>query len=103
MTDEAKKRKATPIFSGVLAYFPDAIKYVSQVSQAGNDQHHPGTPLHWDRNKSTDETDALARHLTDHASGMIFDSDGIRHLGKVAWRALAALQKELEKDGTRET
>lgn len=99
MTKEAEKRKQEPVFSGVLAYFPDAIRYVARVSQAGNDQHHPGTPLHWDRNKSTDETDALARHLTDHAAGIIYDSDGIRHLGKVAWRALAALQKDLEKDG----
>lgn len=100
MTEYAKKRKQEPVFSGVLAYFPDAIRYVARVSQAGNDQHHPGTPLHWDRNKSTDETDALARHLTDHAAGNIYDTDGIRHLGKVAWRALAALQKELEKDET---
>jgi len=96
MTKEAKARKSTPIYSGVLAYFPDAIKYVSQVSQAGNDQHHPSTPLHWDRNKSTDELDALTRHLTDHASGNLYDTDGILHLGKCAWRTLAALQKLLE-------
>ena len=105
MTKEAEARKATPIFSGVLAYFPDAIKYVARVSQAGNDQHHPGTPLHWDRSKSTDETDALARHLTDHAAGTLYDSDGILHLGKVSWRSLAALQKLLEEleeqDGTK--
>ena len=91
----ASRRKSTPVFSGVLKYFPDAIKYVSEVSQKGNDQHHPGEPLHWDRNKSTDELDALARHLIDHSIDPM-DTDGMLHIGKVAWRALAYLQKHLE-------
>lgn len=94
----AEERKATPIYSGVIKYFPNALKEVSRVSQAGNDQHHKGEPLHWDRAKSTDELDALMRHLIDHASGEILDGDGQRHLAKVAWRALAMLQKELEND-----
>jgi hypothetical protein len=89
----AQERKATPIFSGVLKYFPDAIAAVAHCSQVGNDQHHPGQPLHWDRTKSTDELDALVRHLL--GAGTI-DSDGIRHSAKVAWRALANLQKEIE-------
>jgi hypothetical protein len=96
----AEKRKATPVFSGVLSYFPDAVKYVSQVSKAGNDQHHPDKPLHWDRAKSTDELDALARHLVDHSVNPM-DTDGMLHLGKVAWRALAMLQKYLEDDNVR--
>ena len=55
-----EQRKATPVFSGLIAYFPLALAEVARVSQAGNDQHHPGTPLHWDRSKSGDELDALA-------------------------------------------
>lgn len=90
-------RKSQPVFSGVLAYFPDALKYVSQVSKAGNAQHHKDKPLHWDRNKSTDDIDALSRHLIDHSVNPI-DDDGILHLGKVAWRALATLQKYLENN-----
>lgn len=90
----AAARKGQPVFSGVLKYFPNAIKYVSQVSKAGNDQHHPEKPLHWDMSKSKDELDALTRHLIDHSVNPI-DSDGIMHLGKVAWRALAALEREL--------
>lgn len=90
---EAKARKEYPIFSGVLKYFPDAIAEVAHVSFIGNEQHHPGTPLHWDRSKSTDEADALIRHLLQ--SGTV-DSDGVRHTAKVAWRALALLQKEIE-------
>ena len=89
----ALDRKATPVFTGVLKYFPDAIRAVAKCSQAGNEQHHPNTPLHWDRTKSTDELDALTRHLME--AGTI-DTDGIRHSAKVAWRALANLQKEIE-------
>lgn len=92
---EATKRKETPVFSGVINYFPEAIKEVARVSFAGNEQHNPGTPLHWDRSKSGDELDALSRHLIDAGS---LDSDGLRHSAKVAWRALANLQKEIERE-----
>lgn len=92
---DATERKAVPIFSGVLMYFPDAIAAVAQCSQRGNDQHNPGQPLHWNREKSTDEHDALVRHLMEAGT---FDRDGIRHSAKVAWRALAALQKEIERE-----
>ena len=88
-----EERKATPIYSGVLMYFPDAIRAVAQLSLIANEQHNPGTKMHWDRSKSGDEKDALVRHLLE--SGTI-DSDGVRHSTKVAWRALANLQKELE-------
>ena len=88
-----QERKDTPIFSGVIKYFPLALAEVSRVSKAGNDQHNPGSPLHWDRNKSTDELDALTRHLIDAGK---FDTDGQRHSAKLAWRALANLEKELE-------
>lgn len=95
---KAADRKAAPIASGVLAYFPLAMIAVAQVSKIGNDQHNPGSPLHWDRSKSTDEDDALARHSVDRAMGIKFDTDGTRHSAKRAWRALAALEKELEAD-----
>ena len=89
-------RKAMPVFSGVLKYFPDAIREVAKTSWIGNQQHHPNKPLHWDRSKSGDELDALTRHLME--AGEI-DTDLIRHSAKVAWRALANLQKELEENG----
>ena len=93
ITADAATRKKIPLFSGVMRYFPDALVEVAICSQVGNDQHNPGEPLHWSREKSGDEHDALMRHLLD--AGTI-DSDGIRHSAKVAWRALAALQKEIE-------
>ena len=93
-TDKAANRKATPVFSGVLKYFPNALKEVSKCSKAGNDQHHPDKPLHWDMDKSKDEYDALTRHLIDHTINPI-DDDGMLHLTKVAWRALAGLERYL--------
>ena len=86
-------RKLTPIFSGVLRYVPRALAAVAALSQIGNEQHNPGTPLHWDRSKSGDEWDALTRHLLEVGT---FDTDGVRHSVKVAWRALAGLEKEIE-------
>ena len=91
---EAQKRKDTPVFSGVLKYFPNALKEVSKCSKAGNDQHHPDKPLHWDMDKSKDEYDALTRHLIDHTIDPM-DTDGILHLTKVAWRGLAGLERYL--------
>lgn len=48
---KAQIRKEHPVFSGVIKYFPDAIMMLANVSWRGNEQHHPGTPLHWDRTK----------------------------------------------------
>jgi hypothetical protein len=93
---DAAKRKAIPIYSGFIRYFPDAIVAVAELSQKGNDQHNPGKPLHWDRSKSGDELDALMRHLMDDATGVAVDSDGVLHATKVAWRAMANLQKAIE-------
>ncbi len=95
ITTDAKERKGLPVYSGVLKYFPDAILAVAECSRIGNDQHNAGKPLHWDRSKSGDELDALTRHLIQAGTT---DSDGVRHSAKVAWRALANLQKEIENE-----
>lgn len=82
-----------PIFSGVLKYFPLALLEVSKVSKAGNDQHNPGQPLHWDKSKSIGNGDELVRHLLEAGT---LDTDGIKHTAKCAWRALELLERELE-------
>ena len=94
-TDSAE-RKAIPLASGLLDYFPGALAEVAKVSKAGNDQHNPGQPLHWARGKSNDHADTILRHLVDRGRR---DVDGQRHSAKVAWRALALLQEELEAEG----
>ncbi len=85
LPNDADERKCIPIYSGVIRYFPDALIAIAKLSKKGNDQHNPGTPLHWDRAKSGDELDAMMRHVIDE------DWDA------VAWRALANLQKQLEE------
>lgn len=93
LPEDAKERKTYPIASGVIDYFPDALAAVAHVSFVGNEQHNPGKSLFWDRSKSGDESDALMRHFVQRGT---IDKDGLRHSAKVAWRALALLQKELE-------
>ena len=98
---ESAARKAIPLATGCLDYFPDALCEVAQVSYEGNKKHNPGQPLHWDKSKSTDEADCIMRHLKDRGT---WDAPvmpgGIpqRHSAKVAWRALALLQREIEAD-----
>jgi hypothetical protein len=93
---DAKARKEIPLASGVLDYFTSALIEVAKVSFAGNQQHNPGEPLHWSRGKSTDQADTLLRHFVERGT---MDTDGVRHSAKLAWRALALLQLELEAEG----
>ncbi len=91
----ARERKQSPITTGVLDYFPLAIAEIARVSKAGNDQHNPGQPLHWARGKSQDHADCITRHLIERGT---VDVDYQRHSAKMAWRALALLQEELEAE-----
>lgn len=93
---DSKERKKVPIATGVLDYFPDALAEVARVSYVGNEQHNPGEPLHWARGKSIDQADTVIRHFLERGK---IDSDGQRHSAKLAWRALALLQLELEAEG----
>lgn len=93
---DAKARKAIPVVRGCLDYFPAALQAVAELSRVGNEQHNPGQPMHHARGKSTDHADCIVRHLMDRG---VVDTDGIRHSVKVAWRALALLQEELEAAG----
>ena len=83
----AKERKAIPIATGVLDYFPHALIEIAKVSKVGNDQHNPGEPLHWSRGKSTDQEDTIIRHFMERGKT---DVDGVKHLGRswhgVYWR-----------------
>lgn len=90
---EASDRKKLPIGTGVLDYFPDALAEVARASVAGNDQLLKGERLHWDRDKSMDQSDALIRHYMDRDK---VDVDGVLHAAKMAWRALAYTQILIE-------
>jgi hypothetical protein len=87
-------RKQFPMATGLLDYFPDALAEVAKVSKAGNDKHNPGEPLHHARGKSMDHADCIMRHLAGRGG---FDGE-TRESASLAWRALALLQEELERE-----
>lgn len=90
---DAKDRKNVPMARGLLDYFPNALAAVAHVSHVGNEQHNPGEELHWAKEKSTDHADCIMRHLVDRGKA---DKDGVLHSAKLAWRALALLEIEIE-------
>lgn len=96
-TDNAA-RKALPIMTFLAEYFPDAIIALTELSVIANEQHNKGERLHWARDKSKDQINTAFRHLFDRARGNHLDSDGMRHIAKTAWRALAQLQLDIEAD-----
>lgn len=89
------ERKRYPLATGLLDYFPDAALEVAHVSLVAQDQHNPGKPLEWDKSKSSDHDNTLLRHFLQRGTR---DKDGLRHRAKVAWRAFAALQIEIDKE-----
>ncbi len=91
---ESAARKTYPMCTGLLEYFPDALAAVANVSFEGNEKHNPGEPLHHARGKSMDHADCIIRHLLNRGG---FDGK-IRESAAMAWRALALLQEELERD-----
>lgn len=95
LPDASDERKTMPMCEGVLDYFPNALAEVAKVSKFGNDKHNPGQSLHHSRGKSTDHADCIIRHMVDRGKK---DGAGMRHSAYIAWRALAMLQEELERD-----
>ena len=88
------KRKEYPIFSGLIAYFPDACAAVAHQSYLGNEKHNPGMSPQWSREKSNDHLDCIARHMMDQLDT---DLDPIEEKTAAAWRALAELQLAIEE------
>lgn len=107
-----KARKDFPLLTVLSAYFPDAIEALVELSKAGNVQHNvsadavnpfqlPDDRITWDRSKSTDQTETLARHTWDHMRakrgvGSVIDTDGHLHIIKAFWRAGAEAQLTIE-------
>lgn len=91
---DADERNKLPMAEGLLDYFPLALAEISKVSFVGNQQHNPGESMHWARMKSRDHANKIMKHLVDRGT---LDTDGMRHSAKIAWRALALLQEEMEQ------
>ena len=89
----------SPIFRGVVKYFPDAVKAVGLLSEFGANKY---TWYGW---HSVDDginrySDALLRHLIGEVANPYDDSVGgtnFHHAVNVAWNALARLQLILEQ------
>lgn len=90
------ERKKWQLWTFLTQYFPDAFLAVVDVAIKGNDQHNPGEPLHWAREKSKDQLNTAVRHLWDHTAGKSLDTDGSYHLAKAIWRLSAELQLVIE-------
>lgn len=91
---DSATRKTYPMAVGLLDYFPDALAEVSKISYLGNQKHNPGEPMHHARGKSMDHADCIVRHLVGRGG---FDGE-LRESAALAWRALALLQEELERE-----
>ena len=92
---DPKERKQIPLYTGLIKYFPDALVEVAKVSFKGNQQHNPGQPLHWAREKSNDHEDTAVRHIFE-LDGI--DTDGGYHAAKAIWRLCAFLQLKIERE-----
>tara|TARA_R110000787_G_scaffold579_7_gene2098 strand:+ start:2744 stop:3112 length:369 start_codon:yes stop_codon:yes gene_type:complete len=89
---DAQERKAIPVYTGFIKYFPRAIAAVAKISLTGGIQHGQcAETLNWDRSKSGDELDAMSRHVLDG------------EWDQVAWRAMANLEKYEEAKAAADT
>ena len=94
---DVDERKSVFIYSA-FEFFPHSFQELGKVIGAGQAQHISGeteSPV-WDREKSNQHMQSLARHLADYASGEKMDDDGTYHLAKIAFRCLAQLQQDIE-------
>lgn len=85
----------SPLYRGLVDYFPRACEAVSQVSLKGAEKYA------WKGWESVPDgfnrySDALARHLFAEGRGEMYDNDangtGLLHASQVAWNALARLE-----------
>jgi hypothetical protein len=95
LPEDQNERDQMCLFDGFMAYFPNAMAEVAKLSYAATQQHHPDQPMHWDRSKSLDHLNKIGRHMIDAGK---LDDKGQRHSAALAWRAMANLQEELERD-----
>lgn len=109
-TEDDKTRKGKwPVWDYMFKYFPLAFLEEVRVAVLGNEQHNPGQPLHWAREKSTDQLNTAFRHQFDYAEakarGVVVprDKDGKAQLAQAIWRLKAQLQLDLEEEARQQS
>lgn len=96
LPDETEVRKDYPLFDGLFGYFPNALCEVARWSKHSNQQHNPGEPMHWAKDKSTDHKNKIMRHTLDAEQ---LNKDGFYEAIGAAWRALALAEEILVASG----
>lgn len=81
----ASERKGYPVGKFIREYFPNALLVLARHSMLSNEQHNPGEPMNWAKEKSIGEGDEIIRHF--------MEGDTV----SMAWRALELLERELIK------
>lgn len=81
----------SPVFRGLLDYFPRACLAIAQVSEAGAKKYS------WKGWEKVDDgvnrfSDALVRHIVNESIEGEYDPEGFLHKAQQAWNACAALE-----------
>ena len=74
---DAKERKAIPIYTGFVNYFPRAIAAVAKISLEGGIQHgQTAETLHWDRSKRSSKSDFTVFHSVLYSNALFYSRPG---------------------------
>lgn len=103
-TDDAG-RKMLPVFKMITRYFPKALREVTRVCVANNVRYNPErdpADINWARGKSPDQLGSAFRHMLEsEVDGKVFEEaangERLYVLAEGAWRMLAALELEIER------
>lgn len=108
LPDDDKERKSLPMLKMITGYFPKALREVTRVCVANNTRFNPGrepADISWARGKSPDQLGSAFRHIMERTvDGKVFEMVGgvdIYVLAEAAWRVLAALELEIEREERR--
>lgn len=104
-------RKNLPVFKMLVRYFPKAVREITKVCVVNNVRYNPErapADINWARGKSPDQLGSAFRHMLEReVDGRVFEEvpaavaevtgfDKVYVLAEAAWRALAALELEIE-------
>jgi hypothetical protein len=86
----------SPVYQGLLDYFPRACLAVAEVSAAGAAKYA------WKGWETVPDginrySNALGRHIINKAIEGKYDPEGFLHSAQIAWNALATLELELRE------
>jgi hypothetical protein len=111
-SDDDKLRKHLPVFTYITKYCPKALVEMTKVSVVNNVRYNPDrapADINWNRDRSKDQLGSSLRHMMESAvDGKVFEivppdiaaKTGITRiyvLAENAWRAVAALELEIER------